>query len=152
MESWPIILPAPSSAFNGDVATSTIETQMDSGRVRSRQRFTRQNNLYKVTWEMDDFEYGMFQSWVLYKLHNGADQFEIDLPTGGIGMKTVVARIVRGEYSASHKETLNWVVTANLRVDDAKVFTENEFDTLYELGSISELEAAAEALHLYITG
>ncbi len=150
MEDFPSqYLPAPTVSFNGNTAGSTIRTQMESGRVRQRSRFTRETRLYSVNWEMSDFQYGLFQSFVLYQINRGADWFNIDLPVGGEGMRTVSARIVDGKYSGAHVPVMNWNVSAQLEVDDAGVWSEDLYFLMIELGGISEYEAAVAHFESY---
>lgn len=153
MENWPTsILPDPTVDLSGESTTLMGRTDMDSGRTRQRQRTSRVGRTYPVSWEFDDYQYGMFQSWVKWKLHNGADPFLIDLPTGGEGMKTVTARLVNGKYSDKYVPVMNWKVTATLEVDDPLIWDEDTFDTLYPLGPLTDLETVADRLELWVYG
>lgn len=153
MEAYPIsILPQPSSAsFSGsNDQASTVRTQMDSGRYRQRSRFTATMNTYKVSWEMDDFQWGMFQSWIKYKISRGADFFTIDIPTGGDGLKNITARIVAGTVTQTYKDVLNWTVSASVETEDNLDWSEDDYDTLLTIGDPDLLELAAAELDTLI--
>ncbi len=154
---FPSIFPNPEGDFSGELDSSTERTQMDTGRYRQESRYTRENRNYSVSWMFDDFQFGMWQSWVLYKLANGSRCFNINLPTGGEGLKTVQARLVNGKYTWKYSPVLNWTVQATIEVEDAKVWTEDIYDILLFVGSLTVLEsaasnstAAADALHTLI--
>jgi hypothetical protein len=154
MEQWPSsILPDPTVDFGGELDQSVIKTPMDSSRIRQRRRFTREQRNYNVTWSFKDFEFGMFESWVLHKINGGADAFNIYLPVGGDRMNVLVeAKLRDGKYTWRYDNVLYWKVSANLMVEDAKVWDEETYDTLLELGgSPCELEDAAARLHTLVT-
>lgn len=123
MSAWPSLLPNPTGSFSGSNSATTVAVTMESGRVRQQRRFTAELRLFNATWDLDDYQFGMFQSFVLHKLNNGADYFTVDLPVGA-GYQMVSARIVSGEYNAEvHGITPHWNVTAQLEVIDALVAT-----------------------------
>lgn len=137
METWPTLLPAPTSAYDIKLNASKLRTQMDSGRYRQRQRFGRENRLISVAWEFDDNEYEFFQSFYLYKLEGGVDFFNVTIPLGG-GMRSFVARFA-DDPDAKYMDVLNWTVSSTLEVEDARVLSEADFDTLVGIGSLATL-------------
>lgn len=150
MEAWPSILPAPTNAIPADNDSALVSTEMDSGRKRRRRRFTRELRTYKVSWELDDFQYGMFQAWFSNKISGGADEFTIALPTGGEGLKVVTAAFANGKYSQSQRPVFNWTISATLEVNDADVWTEEVYDALLISGDIDALEAAVEHVEEFV--
>jgi hypothetical protein len=149
-ETWPSILPAPSVNFNTDGQSAVIKTKMDSGRTRRRRRFSRENRNYKAMWQMTEYQFGMFQSWFAYKISGGADAFYISLPTGGDGLKQVLASFSDGKFAASHKDVLHWDVSAVLEVEDSLVWTEDVYDSLLLIGDIDALEAAVAHVEEFV--
>lgn len=131
-EAFPAFLPGPTGNFGGDVSSSVIRTPMDSGRVRQRRRYTRENRTYNVSWNFTGFEFKMFQSWFVNKISNGADSCSISLPVDGDGFKTVEAKFIEGKYSFAHtpNQPLYWTVSAKLFVEDADVLTDEEYTDL----------------------
>lgn len=124
--TWPTKFPNPTVSFNGKVNQTVKRTKMDSGRIRQIARFTSELRVFTARWEFTNVQFEAFQSWVKYKLHNGADAFNIALPLGNstTAFKTVEARIVNGEYSWSHKGILQWEVSCQLEVENAAVLSE----------------------------
>lgn len=150
MSDYLSILPLPSTSFSGSIEPAVIETKMDSGRIRSRRRFTRELRNYNATWEMDDFQFGMFQAWVFYELKSGSEFFNISLPLGGEGFKTVSARIKGGKYSWQYKPVSNWTVTATLQVETGAVMPFDDYTALLLAGDVSALEAAVAHFEAYL--
>lgn len=122
MEAFPAIFPNPTVDFNGKASTTTVETKMDSGRKRRRRRFSSELTSLPVSWQMDDWEFGMFRAWVKNKISDGADKFTISLPVSGEGFKTVTVSLVGGEYTFKHSPVLNWTVSANLETEDSLIW------------------------------
>ena len=150
-ETWPsTILPAPSVSFSGSSDDAVIKTKMDSGRTRTRRRFTRQVSKYRVQWQMTDFQFGMFQSWVKNLISGGADAFYISLPTGGEALKSVLAKFSDGTYSFSHKGILNWDVSAVLEVEEPDIWSLEVYNSLLAIGDLDALEAAVAHLEEYV--
>lgn len=110
---------------------------MDSGRVRQRSRFTRKNRSYDAQWTFSDFQLGVFQSFLVHKLSNGADAFNIDLPVGaGDGMQNVSAKISEGKYSHSYDGVMYWKVNCTLEVESIAIYTEEELDDFIAAGGL----------------
>lgn len=102
---------------------------MESGRIRTQRRFSSEQRLFSAEWEMNDWQFGMFQSFLAHKINAGEDAFLIELPMGGGGYREVSAKIVDGEFSADLKTPNNdWLVKAQLEVEDAEVWSEATFD------------------------
>lgn len=151
-ETYPYpTLPNPRLDFNGETVPAMKRTQMETGRYRQQRRFTSQLNTYRASWQMSDYQWGLFQAFVLHKLSGGADWFYVNLPTGGEAMdKTVLARIVDGKYAGAHDGVLYWNVSAVLEVEDAQLWTEEEYDALLIAGDILSLEESVDRLDAYV--
>lgn len=137
MEAFPAIFPNPTVDFNGVTKGTTVRTPMESGRYRQRRRFSSELTQYPVSWEMDDWQFGMFRSWVKNKISDGADKFTISLPTGGEGFKTITVQLVSdGDklYNFKHKPVLNWTVTAVLETEDSSIWDLAEYTTKLAAG------------------
>lgn len=140
VQAWPTLLPAPSADLSVRNQTGNVETSMESGRIRRRRRYYQQYRLIPVMWEMTDAQYAFFQSFHLYKINDGADEFTISLPIGGAGLRTFTVSFAnKGEYSADYQPVLNWRVKAVLEVQLADVLTESEFDALVSAGSLATI-------------
>jgi hypothetical protein len=128
---WPVILPLPKIDFSGGTASNNVRSSTSvSGRIAQRRRFSGELFTFGATWEMTDFQYGMFQSWALHKINGGSDFFQIGLPTGGGGIRTVSARIVGGDYDGKYTQYNEWIVTAKLEVEDSLIWDVAYLNTL----------------------
>lgn len=134
METWPALFPSPTSAFNPTVAANTVRTTMDSGLVRQRRRFSAELVTVQLTWELDDFQMGIFSAFHLYRLNLGADYFNIQLPFGGNGLQNHVARFQEGKFSQQYEDVGFWTITAVLEIQKRVLFTEEFLDTYLGLG------------------
>ena len=144
-ETFPSIFPNPSRDFSGESKPMTARTNMESGKIRQRNKFSAELRQYSIVWLFNDFQFGMFQSWVKHKIHN-VDFFYLSIPTGGEGLKTVLVRLVEGNYSCDHADVLHWSVKAKIECEDVDLWDEDTFDALLALGDISELENAVAHL------
>lgn len=150
LETFPAgLFPQPRVSFNGRLKPSVVRTQMDSGRFRQRSRFTSELMSLNVSWEMSDFQFGMFKSWVNNKVTRGADWFYIVLPIGGETLP-VLCHIVNGGYTHKYRGVLYWDVTVTLETEDPLTWSEDIYETLLAAGSIEDLEAAANALNIEV--
>lgn len=128
--SWPdeTILPRPNTNFNGKVESTVIRTKMDSGRIRQRARFSSGNQTMPVEWLFTDDEFALFKGIYKYKLSNGADFFEMELPLGD-GFQTYLVRFSDDGFSEAYKPVNQWTVTATLETeDDISPLSEAEVD------------------------
>lgn len=120
--------PAPSTSFANKVESATIRSKMESGRSRRRSRYTRQNRLVSVQWELTDDQYALFQGVFAYKLTRGADFFSIDLYLGG-GLRNFKAAFLDDPIETAYKDVLNWVVRGTLEIESGSVLTSAETDS-----------------------
>ena len=129
METWPSVLPNPSTNFNGSVNSAVVRTNMDSGYVRKRKRFTQQMRTIKVKWEMDDNQFAIFQAWLKYKINAGADWFICNLPLGS-GVRPYTVRFADDNYDHAHKGVLYWNVSSTLECMVGSPLTEAELNAI----------------------
>ena len=118
--TWPAIFPQTSGAFSGKSEENAVRLIMESGRARQRRQFTAPIRIFSAEWDMSDFQFGMFQAFVKHKLNNGADWFDVSLPSGA-AFVTFEARIIRGEYNGAYVDKFTngvyrWRVNASLEV------------------------------------
>lgn len=148
MEIYPTsVLPDARLDFSSKNEPSAIRTQMASGRVRQRRRFTSDMKTQAVKWRFTDDEFAVFQSWVFYKTSAGVDYFYIDLRIGD-GLKQYRARFVNGEYNAVLNERM-WDVTAQLEIEEQQYLPEEYLDLIAETGDIEQIEAAVGASNIF---
>lgn len=121
--------PNPTQDISAGVKPTVIRTEMDSGRVRQRKRFTSAIRTVPVRWTLTDAQWALFQGILEYKLNQGADWFTITLPTGN-GMQSCTARFVSGSWNAKHVPVMYWDVTATLEVQGGSPLTEDEVDAI----------------------
>lgn len=128
METWPSVLPNPSTNFSSSVDCAVVRTNMDSGYKRQRKRFTQQMRTIKAKWEMSDTELAIFEAWWKYKISAGADWFLCNLPLGS-GMAQYTVRFT-DNYDHSHKGVLFWNVSATLECLVGSPLTEAELNVI----------------------
>ncbi len=148
--SWPYsVLPDPSNAFSMDVPDTSVRTKMDSGHVRQRRRWTKENGKFAVEWELDDEEYQVFRAWWAEKIGLGTDWFTLNLPVGG-GMAVQTARFVSGQFKADYVPVGNWKVSCVLEVDAPTRLAEGMVDLLLDaafLGLFDDFELSIDDLY-----
>lgn len=152
METWPTTIPLPTLDLSQAGANAMARTSIPTGKFTQRSRFKAHQRSFSVTWNLTDLEYGLFQAFILHKLHGGADAFTISLPTGGEGLKSVTVRYKEeGKYSISHTGVLYWNISATLVTDNPLVWSESVYDLLTELGNYNDLEILVARLHELVT-
>lgn len=148
MEIWPTnVLPEARLDFTSKNESAVIRTQMASGRIRQRRRFTSDMKTQAVMWRFTDDEFAVFQSFVFYKLNAGTDYFYTNLRIGD-GLKQYRVRFVNGEYTGKLNERM-WDVTANLEIEEQQYLPEEYLDLIAETGDIEQIEAAAGASNIF---
>lgn len=142
---FPESLPKPTRNYSVDIENSAVRSNMDSGRIRQRRRFTASQNSLSVKWELTDEEFQIFESFVFHALSGGTGWFEADLLTGN-GIVPHKVRFQKGRYKAAYRGFMNWLVTATLDVDDINRLTEEELvDQLYGANLLAtELRSALD--------
>jgi len=150
MITWPDypLFPRPAVNFAGEDDAPTIRTKMDSGRVRQRQRFTREFRPLRVSWKLTDEEFGTFQSIHKHLLNSGAGWFTMNLPLGDNGFKEYTVRFSGGGYSFKYDEVMYWDVSAKLETEDqAEPMDAETTEAFAAIGfDIAAFELAVEGL------
>ena len=140
----------PSVDYGIDVSTAVARTKMDSGRIRQRQRFTRDFRKMSVAWKPSDVEFGYFQSIYRHLLNSGADWFSISLPMGD-GMVEYTARFVADSYQAKYDNVMYWNITAQLETEDeTSPWSAEDIDALTAVDlDLSGFTTSMDLLHYY---
>lgn len=148
METYPSsVLPLPSASFNVESQYSNVRTQMDSGRVRQRPRYSRELELAKCTFELTRYEYGAFVAFWDTKINRGNDWFNMDLPTpDGEKLTTSKVRFV-SDYTAQHMGDGNFNVSATIEFDEAPRGGETYYDTFIHFeGDMDQMRTTADLI------
>lgn len=157
METYPDnVLPLPSINFNVDSQYSNVRTQMDSGRVRQRPRFSRELELAQCTFELTKWEYGAFVAFWDAKINRGNDWFNMNLPTpNGETLTTSKIRFV-SDYKAQHVGNGNFNISATIEFDDSSRGGADYYDLFVLYGGDMDAAQAdialitAEVTHYYV--
>lgn len=133
----------PSQEYSIDFAHSNARTEMESGRVRQRRRFTASAQSISVVWSFSDLEFQLFESWAMHILGGANGWFETDILTGG-GIVQQKVRIQNGQYSATYKAHMHWQVSATLDVESVNRLDSGVVSLLVALDN--DLEGAGELI------
>ncbi|QTD91755.1 hypothetical protein [Burkholderia anthina] len=150
---WPATLPAASFPNGYSIAPGTpyVETDMDSGRTRSRRRFSRVPSTIDVVWFMSMDQYAVFEGFLEYEVGLGANWFQIDL-LSGIGKSPMQVKFTG---SPPFKQTLSadtpryCTVAATLKVRRIPVASRDEYDVM-KVYPASEISTMDDLLHHFI--
>lgn len=154
MIEWPdTLLPCPTINTGIGNQSAVARTEMDSGRVRQRQRFTRSAEYYSVEWVMTISEFRLFKSVVHNLLCGGAGPFLMYLPTGHGGsdgeslMELAECRIINGIYQAENIDKIHWSITAQIEVQDPTYYFSQDAVAAVELsdGDIEAINNSADS-------
>ena len=94
----------------------TLRTSVDGGYPQQRQRFQYEYKTQTVKLFLSDTMYTIWQAWVWYKLHAGADWFKMVLPIEGSASNCTV-RLVNGTYQGTYTDPV-WQVTFQLELEE----------------------------------
>jgi hypothetical protein len=115
MPAWPASLPQPLRAgYQLQPMDTAARTDMDAGKKRIRNRYTRTPTTVPVNWVFNDLQMAIFEAWYAQQIANGAGSFSINLKNG-YGRQSVTAKF-SGPYTAAMDGTV-WKVSASLDVD-----------------------------------
>lgn len=119
MNTWPTKFPDPLlDTQTIDPGAPVIRSQMTSGYVRQRRRFTNEWRHQNFQLQFDATGHAMFQEWVATKISNGADFFNMQLDLGG-GIKTYQVRFIVDQNGAPYKTRKQnpfWVVSGTFEI------------------------------------
>ncbi len=146
--TWPTIFPAPVMGMPFDVDGTVLRSTMSSGQIRQRRRFTQEIRTVGATWDLNDIQFLIFQSFYFDTLEGGAEWFNINLPMGD-GFQAYVARFVGGKYRATNQGILNWKVSAQLEVFEAnQLLSGDEIElAIFLYPDFDEFIAASGSFH-----
>ena len=117
---WPDFLPPPMLAeYSLKPKSRTVRTDMDSGTVRVRRRFTRSPTTATASWSFDESQFGLFEWWFDNIVDGGAAWFS-GPAINGTGRINVQCRFIDGQdgpYEAKPQGAGLWRVTAQLEID-----------------------------------
>ncbi len=105
---------------------------MDSGRTRSRRRFTRSVDTAGATFELNQAQYAAFIAVWEQKLNNGTDWFQMRIATPTTETLTLSEVRFVSDISEQHLAFSNWNISVSIEYKDAAKLTEEQlFDLLY---------------------
>lgn len=138
METWPSSFPLPTTSFSGDNADSSVRTQMDSGRIRQRPRFTGELTMLNVTWNLTDIQFIVFKGFHKDRLNLGNDWFMAPLPVGD-GIHSQQVRFVGGKYRHTYEHVGHWNVSGQLELYEPYQMAPEVLDAYITIG-FSDIE------------
>ena len=101
-----------------------IETAMDSGYLRSRNRFKNPPSELAASFLFTNHQLEIFEGWYQHVINSGANWFVMPVKTGGV-VADHQCRFV-GDYSMKSATNNLWTVTAKLLVKNLRVIDEAE--------------------------
>lgn len=118
MIKYPKELPLPlQDGYKLNTEDPKLSSQLSSGRVRERRRFTFVPTSIKVRWNMDEVQASFFEAWFARTLVDGTLWFEATLKTPA-GFKDYICRIL-GMYDGPELVQVNrWEFSATLELRD----------------------------------
>lgn len=135
MRTWPTWFPGVQTNFNGSIPNTAVgRTQMDSGRFRQIQRFTKTIQQFNAQWTFTPYQFYIFQSWFVNYISNGADWFVLDVPNGS-GLVNLTVRFVGGVFNYQYIQDGYWKVTAQLETEDSQLMSTSDLDTFFASGA-----------------
>lgn len=141
-------LPAPTVTFGHRGQAASARTEMDTGRVRQRQRFSRVHTSISAEWELTDEQLAIFKGFYEHTTSGGTAFFDMELPLGD-GLATYSVRFV-GVPSFQHYGVLYWRATATLELESGGPLTSDVTGGLLLVEDLSAFESAASAFHTYV--
>jgi hypothetical protein len=117
---YPTQLPKPAAKFTVKKDKGVISTKFASGRLRQRNAYNDLRRPAKITIEMDQRDFDLFQGWWTHTLSNGASDFNMSLFIDADGYHPYVVTPVDGKYSSAHYGVGYWRVSF-----DALVLSQN---------------------------
>lgn len=142
---WPSIFPELRQDYGFEPADGTLRSQMDSGWVRQRQRFTVDSKSLDVGWDFDDTTFRYFESWFRAYLALGSAWFTLPIALGG-GLTTQRVRFVGG-YKERYVSHGYHEVRARLEVFDSVGLDPNLLSLLLDPDFSAEFEDLETAIY-----
>ena len=147
--TYPTQLPAPLlSGYSLQPQDVGIRTSMDTGIAHIRKRFSaRPITTVPVNWIMNQNQFALFDTWMLT---NAREWFSIHL-AGGLGLQTVLARLVGTWTSVPAGSSALWSVSATLEVRAFDALIAEQLEAVLAFGADDLLEAFP-VLHSWVGG
>lgn len=153
METFPVDFPAPNTSLLVNGSPNSVRTQMDSGLVRQRRRFTVEQVQVRVQWTMGDTELAVFVAWHKFKIGLGNDWFIMNLPLGG-EVQPHVVRFLDGKFDHQYVPVSYWDVSAILEIQERVTYDEDTLAFYLDLGftpgAIANLYAFTDEFHIFL--
>lgn len=128
LETWPFGL--PTNNYTVKPANVCLRSRMDSGAERKRQAFTVDMKRMSVEFELEDHSFGYFEAWFRGIINQGASWFLMDVAMG-TAIKNQKVRFVEA-YTAKYVPHMQWLVTAELEVQEADLIDPNMLSLLLD--------------------
>jgi len=148
IQTWPeTIFPLPSVSFNVDADFSNIRSNMDSGRVRQRRRFSQETELASATFELTRVQYAAWKGFWVHRVNRGNDWFSMRLPIAdGANLTNTEIRFA-SDYKAQHRHGGNWDVSVTIEFKETSQINEDLLELLILDGQNSTaFQIAVDAL------
>ncbi|MEX3915972.1 hypothetical protein AB4Y43_06965 [Paraburkholderia sp. BR10872] len=148
---WPDTLPQPrADGYGVQPKAVYAATDMDSGRSRTRRRFTQTPSTISVKWRFTWTQFAVFEAFLKYEINLGAAPFSVGL-LNGMGVTAVQAQFFEDPpYQSSISDSRTWFdVTANLKVKSMPVLGYDYYVVLRKY-SEQEVFGAGDRLHRLI--
>lgn len=143
---YPPSLPLPSvPGYQLERMANILRTPMEAGHARQRRRTLDSPTDIDATFELDAWEFMVFDGWKKHTIADGAAWFNIEL-LASIGLTNHVARIKEGKAPARLRPGGNWIVTAKLEIREAPTLSAGDTAELVSLTG-EELFAAIASIH-----
>ena len=153
------ILPLPLIGISGRKRSSVISTEMESGDLRQRRRFSTNKKEINVEFIFNYRQFGLFESFVENKLDAGATKFALQFPDASTQTNEHhTAQIVGGEYEFEQiAAQLKWRVSCLILLDFSRTISEDELDLAIEYSdnlelAQNEIETLGEEMGHFGTG
>lgn len=142
---YPEGLPLPQSSFSGTMATPTVTTSFESGRIRRRK--TGRTPVKKATleWLLTPDEYDIFEVFHRLELEMGTRPFTMDMVSGGTLQSGEHVIQFVGEPSFAYEEC-NWRVSVECILFPYPMAQDTDLLQAYMTYSVDE---AAYILNMY---
>jgi len=127
METWPGLLPNPSTGYALNPVDPVVRSDVEQGPARSRRRFTSAPTKAPVTWKLNKEQFAIFEAFHHYRLNDGAAWFNVNI-INGQGLTLCEARFSKMWQAKAAGN--RWRVTAELEIRNRPLMTAAELTGL----------------------
>ena len=138
-------LPLPQSSFSGTMATPTVTTSFESGRIRRRKTGRTSVKKASLEWLLYPDEYDIFEVFHRLELEMGTRPFTMDMVSGGTLQSGEHVIQFVGEPSFTYEEC-NWRVSVECILFPYAMAQDTDLLQAYMTYSVDE---AAYILNMY---